>query len=164
MTKLKLKERIQYISVFCLSALMLFGSAKKFIKDTNLDLTKTTIVKGHIIKSYLTTRRTGGKIKRNMPIFAFNLDNLSQTLGAYRPSHNYSKLINNLQPGDFVTVYYRHNKYNDINIDVFQIEKGREIILDYETYNINHTNGAILIGVIGIVFLCWGIWLIRKRI
>jgi len=66
-------------------------------------------------------------------VFAFRLDHSPQTLGVYRRSGSYTDLQDSINVGDEVTVYYKPRAGTRIDLDVFQIEKGSTIILNYSS-------------------------------
>lgn len=161
--KLRVKKIIEGLAIIGLSGFMIAASAKMFRRDVGINLNETTKVEGQISKAYTTTRRTGGKGLNSRTVFAFNLSNVNQTLGAYRPSQDYTTLLQQLHVGDTVTIYYRPNAADVINIDVYQIEKAGSVVLDYGSYDKNHRFAAILCGAFGAVSLLFGIRQISKE-
>ena len=105
---------------------MFFASYKIYTKNVGLDLNNTSKIIGRVSKSYTTKRYTGGSGEKEIPVFAFNLDNMEQTLGVYKPSRDYSYLLDNIKLGDTITVYYKLLISNPIDIDVYQIEKNKK--------------------------------------
>lgn len=158
------KKIAEGIVILGLSGLMLAASIKMFRRDIGLNLEETTKAKGQLKKAYTTTRQTGGQGLKSRTVFAFNMENVEQTLGAYRPSQDYSALMQKLQVGDTITVYYSPNASDAINIDVYQIEKSGEVVLDYDGYDKNHRFAAILCGIFGSIFLLIGIRQVVKQI
>jgi hypothetical protein len=154
--KVSIKKIIEGVAILGLSGVMIAASVKMFRKDVGLDLNDTTKIEGHLTKAYTTIRQTGGNGVKSRTVFAFNLSNVSQTLGAYRPSQDYTTLLQQLQLGDTVTVYYKPNTTDSINIDVYQIEKSGAVVLGYEGYEKNHRFAAILCGVLGTFSLLLG--------
>lgn len=149
----KFKKIIQIVAVLVVAGAMLFAAGKMYFVDGGVDLETADKISGEVTKAYETTRRTTGKYSSNVPVFAFRLNNYDQTLGAYRPSRDYKKLLHNLRPGDTVTVYYKPMPKDKINIDVYQIEKAGQVILDYDSYKRNHKGVAIFVGMLGIIML-----------
>jgi hypothetical protein len=95
-------------------------------------------------------------------VLAFKLDNLDQTLGIYNPSHDYSDLLDLLHVGDTVTVYYRPLSTNPIDIDVFQVEENKRIIVDYADYSKNYSVASTTVAIFGSILLLVGmvgIWM-----
>jgi hypothetical protein len=135
---------------------MFFVSYVIRTKDVGLNIKEMPTVVGRIANRYLTHRPGGGRAG-NPLVFAFKLENLDQTLGIYKPSHDYSDLLDSLRIGDIVTVYYRPLSTNPIDIDVFQVEKNGKIIVDYADYSKNHATASSALVVIGSVCLLFGI-------
>ena len=146
----------QYILIILFGGFMLWGSFVIHARNVGLNVKQMPKVVGRINNSYVTRRPGGGK-HRNPPVFAFNLDNLERTIGVYRPSHDYSKLLDSLQAGDTITVYYRPLTGNLIDIDVYQIEKNGRIIVDYKSYSNNYSVAVAAIAVFGSILLVVGI-------
>jgi hypothetical protein len=153
---------LQYSVIILFACFMFFASYKIYTKNVGLDLNKTSKIVGRVSKSYTAKRYTGGRGEKRVPVFAFNLDNIEQTLGVYRPSRDYSYLLDNIKLGDTITVFYKPLSSNPIDIDVYQIEKNNKVIVDYKTYAHNYSITSIAIGVLGIVSLLLGIYQIRK--
>jgi translation initiation factor IF-1 len=123
--------------------------------EGRVNLDKADKITGQITQAYQTTRRTSGKYSSDAPVFAFKLDNYNQLLGTYRPSRNYKKLLNKLKPGDVVTVTYKPMPLDKININVYQIEKGGQVVLGYDSYKNNHRIASIFIGVIAVLIIAF---------
>ena len=135
---------------------MLLAAGKMYFVDGGVDLRKADKITGQITRAYQATRRTTGKHAKNLPVFAFTLNNYDQTFGAYRPSRNYRKLLNNLKSGDTVTVTYKPNSKDQINIDVYQIEKAGQVVLDYDSYKRNHIGVSIFVGLLAVLMIVVG--------
>jgi hypothetical protein len=118
-----------------------------------MDLSKSNQITGIVTSSYETTRRTAGRYATDVPIYAFTVDNYGKILGAFRPNKNYKFLLDNLRIGDRIKVYFKESNIDNININVYQIEKNGAVILDYETYGKNHRNLSYFIFPIGLLFL-----------
>lgn len=162
--KLRVKKIIEAVVILGLSGLMITASVKMFRRDVGQHLNEANKVKGQITKAYPANRKTGGNGLNSRTVFAFNLSTVNQTLGAYRPSQDYTSLAQQLHVGDTITVYYRPSAADEINIDVYQIEKGGSVVLDYDSYEKNHSFAAILCGVFGAVSLLFGIrQIIREK-
>lgn len=147
------KKIIQIIAVLIVAGFMLLAAGKMYFVDGGVDLDKADKITGQITSAYETTRRTTGKYASDVPVFAFTLDNYDHTLGAYRPSRDYTALLNNLKKGDTVIVTYKPMPHDKINIDVYQIEKSGEVILDYNSYKRNHIGASILVAVLAILMI-----------
>ncbi len=81
-------------------------------------------------------------------VFYISLKGLDEDLGIYRMSKNYTDLLEQLNIGDKVTVYYRPSKNKEnINIDLIQVEKNNKIIIDKNEYE-KKESSLIYIGIV----------------
>ena len=158
-----IKNIIQTIAALVLASTMLLAAGKMYFVDGCVDLDKTYKITGQITTAYKATRRTTGKYSSNIPVFAFTLNKYDQTLGAYRPSGNYKNLFENLKPGDTVTVYFKPRPKDKLNIDVYQIEKAGQVVLDYDSYKRNHKGVAIFIGILATLMIVLATKIIRTK-
>ena len=147
------KKIIQIIAVLIVAGFMLLAAGKMYFVDGGVDIDKADKITGQITSAYETTRRTTGKYASDVRVFAFTLENYNHTLGAYRPSRDYTALLNNLKKGDTVTVTYKPMPHDKINIDVYQIEKSGKVILDYNSYKRNHIGASILVAALAILMI-----------
>jgi hypothetical protein len=86
--------------------------------------------------------------KRNAKVFYVSLKGLPQTLGVYRMSKDYEDLLRGVNRGDVLTVYFRTDHSNEINIDLVQIEKEGKIVLNKKEFEAKESS-LIFIGLIG---------------
>lgn len=71
--------------------------------------------------------------KKRERFISFELNNSAERF-TVKPWIYQKDVERNLQPGDTVKVYYKHsNQY--YNTQVYQIEKGKEILASYDLYN-----------------------------
>lgn len=63
-------------------------------------------------------------------------------------SKEYGSIINQLNIGDTLTVYYKEQSPCDINIDLVQMERGNTILIDKSEY-MKKESALIWIGLIG---------------
>lgn len=132
-----------------LGVLLVYTAVQMYRKDTGLDLKQTTRVNGCVIRVFDTTKVTDNEVLQDRRILAFQLNNVSQILGEYHPSQDYTALKKILTPGSAVTVYYKPNSFNEVNLDVYQMEKNNQVILDYKDYEKKTWFVIILIGALG---------------
>jgi Protein of unknown function (DUF3592) len=154
-------KAIQIVGVVLFGGFMFFASYVIHANNVGLNIKDMPTVVGRIVDRHLT-RRTGGGKGGNPLVLAFELDNLDQTLGIYNPSQDYSELLDLLHVGDTVTVYYRPLSTNPIDIDVFQVEENKRIIVDYADYSKNHSVASTALAIFGSIFLLIGmvgIWM-----
>ncbi|MBO9203194.1 MULTISPECIES: DUF3592 domain-containing protein [Niastella] len=145
------KKVILIIVILALSSFMLFSAGKKYFIEASVDLKKVHKVTAHITSSYQTKRSIGGR-GRKVGAFVFTISKYNYRFGA-SPSPRYlEKVVNNLQTGDTVTVYYDPEYEGQINYNIYQIEKSGRVIFAYNTYKSNNILTAILL-VLGACFL-----------
>ena len=131
---------------FFLSFLLFFNTYLGFTKQ-NINLNDYNKIESSIIKKGIESG-----------CFFVSLKGLDQKLGVYRYTKNYEDLLNRLEIGDTIIVYYiNHKSKPDINIDLIQIEKGNQILLDKKDYERKYSivMYVTLIGGIMILFLSY---------
>lgn len=132
------------------------GYNKQFIQLDKLDK-----YQGQVYDRGITTRKSG---KHSSTVFYIRLVGLNETLGIYRMDGYYQGLVSELKPGDLVTVYYDSKSSNNINIDLVQIEKGDEIIVDAEEYK-KKESALIYIGLVaGLLSVGGAIWYYKRHV
>lgn len=92
------------------------------------------------------------KGKVNLNVFYFRLDGLSDKLASYNIRQDYKKLIDHLNIGDKIIVYFRKSESQKLNLDVIQIEKQGLVILDKGEFETKESS-LIYIGTIGGIFM-----------
>jgi hypothetical protein len=144
----KIKRFLQFSFGLLLSiAVILVGWS--MLNEANFDLHDAQKYSGQI------TSRKGGKY------FSFNLSGSPVSFNVYKPSRNYAELESVLNTGDSITVYFVNSR--TANIQVYQIEKNGQIVVDKELLaGQNRTGGLIaLIGGLGMLVAVF--WTLRKR-
>ncbi len=137
-------------------SLAYIGYEKQLIQIDKLDK-----YEGQVFDRGITVRRSG---KHKPTVFYIRLVGLNETLGIYRMEGNYQGLINELRPGDRVTVYYDSKPNDDVNIDLVQIEKGDRIIVDAKEFK-DKESALIYIGlIIGLLSVGGAIWYYKKYV
>jgi len=116
----------------------------KGIKDQNINLAKLKKFTGEVISTGERTRYS----KQNAKVFFVSLKGLDQLLGVYRMSENYDDLVKQIEQGDTLTVYYRSDSSNEINIDLVQIDKNGMTVLDKKEFE-DKESTLIFVGFIG---------------
>ena len=86
-------------------------------------------------------------------VFSFTLNGLNEILGIYNSSQNYDSYLTSMKVGDEVTVYFKAKNTSQINIDVYQIEKGNTIILELNDYSLRNKIGSLIALIGGIVII-----------
>jgi len=125
------KRKISAVLIF-LTSFIYFGLAYKGYKRQGTPLTGYDKITS-IIEDKGTDYRYG---KNRSQCFYIRLRGSDKKLGVYRMSRAYDDLLDQFQIGDTVTAYFRdnHNTSENINIDLVQVEKGKQILLNQEEY------------------------------
>ena len=129
-------------------AALLFAAAIKGYRDSIINLDQVDKFEGTVIDKDIVLKR--GKI--NLNVFYFKLSGLSDRLASYNMKQDYKKLMDNINIGDQIQVYFKKSKSQSLNLDVIQIEKRGEIILDKNEFRT--TMGSLIyIGTVGGVLM-----------
>lgn len=160
----KTKFIIYSILIF-LSSGIYFLLAYKGFSSQKIDIKTLDKFTGKVNERGITERRSS---KHSSKVFYLTIDGLQETLGIYRRKKNYNELIYKIHPGDIVTVYYlgskSDNKHNYINIDLVQIEKHGQIIVNQTEYK-EKESFLIYIGLIGGLFsVGLAVWYYNKYV
>jgi len=123
---------------------LLFAAAIKGYWDSTADLNKVNKFEGTIVDRDIVLK----KDKVNLKVFYFKLEGLNDRLASYNIKQDYQKLIDNLNVGDKITVYFKKSESQKLNLEVIQIEKRGQIILDKADFETKKSS-LIYIGTIG---------------
>ena len=146
--KTRTKFTIYSILIF-LTAGIYFLLAYKGFSSQFIDINTLGKFTGRVNERGVAERRSS---KHSSDVFYLTLDGFPETLGIYRMEKDYSGLVDKIQPGDTVTVYYLRSKTDEnINIDLVQIEKDGQIIVDQKEFK-KKESALIYIGLIGGLF------------
>ncbi len=140
------KRILTSVLFFFLSFLLFFNTYLGFTKQS-IDLSDYNKIESSILDKGIESG-----------CFFVSLKGLNQKLGVYRYTKNYEDLSNNLELGDTIKVYYKpHKNKLDINIDLIQMEKGNQLMLDKKEYERKYSivMYVTLIGGIMILFLSY---------
>lgn len=155
---MKIHQRIKQTFTTLLilgTAALMFVVAGQGYKNSKVDLIKADAYEGIINARGIKEIPSDNG---DSEVFYFSLKGLNQELGTYHISRDYSLLLQELNVGYKVKVYYKKSSSSGINLDVYQIEKGNIVILDKEQFE-EQGRAVIYIGVIaGITILLIGLW------
>ena len=151
-------KRLQYLGLAIACCVFFLAAFGIYSTQLNRDLTKVDKTTGEVVLASEVMRDPGGTHSFPQKVFMFQLSNLEKPLGTYRPGQDYTKLIQNIKIGDTITVYYNKKIIdNNLNIEVYQIEKNNQVLQDYKSYAHNHLIAAVLLVLSGFILLIYGI-------
>jgi len=155
------KFTIYSVIIFLTSGIYFFLAYKGF-NSQSIDLKTLDKYTGRVNERGVADRKSS---KQTSSVFYLTIDGLTETLGIYRMKKNYAGLIEMIQPGDIVTVYYLSKTTDEnINIDLVQIEKDGQIIVDASEFK-KKESALIYIGLIGGLFsVGLSVWYYNKYV
>ena len=119
--------------------------------NQNINLTYLNKFEGEVIDRGTTIRKAKTIRDPDASVFFVNVRGLNETLGIYRMSGNYSDLVEKINPGDSITVYYKFQERTDINIDLIQVEKDGQVLVEATEYE-RKESSLIYIGFVALIF------------
>lgn len=127
------KRTVSSIFLFLTSFIYFFVAYIGF-KKQNIDLSNYSKIESIIIDKGIDYRY--GSKGRKSHCFYIQLKDKDKKIGVYRMSKNYEDLLAKFNIGDTVTAYYRdnNNQSENINIDLVQVEKGGQVLLNKKEY------------------------------
>ena len=155
------KFTIYSILIFLSSGIYFLLAYKEF-NSQSIDLKTVDKFTGRVNERGVAERRSS---KHSSDVFYLTIDGLPETLGIYRMEKDYLGLVDMIQPGDLVTVYYLSKTTDEnINIDLIQIEKDGQIIVDESEFK-KKESALIYIGLIGGLFsVGLSVWYYNKYV
>ena len=93
--------------------------------------------------------------------FSFSISGSLTSFNIYKPSRNYDELKSALNIGDSVTVYFVNSQ--TANIQVLQIEKNGQIIVDKALLTRQNRDGGSIAFIGGFALLGIAIWQFKKQ-
>ena len=145
--KAKIKHTIYSVLILSTSSIY-FILAYKGFNSQKIDYKTLEKHTGTVIERGITERKSG---RHYATVFYVSITGLNQILGLYRMDKDYSGLIDKLRPGEVITVYFINRPNDTINIDLVQIEKDGQIIIEETEYK-KKESALIYIGLIGGLF------------
>ncbi len=144
----KSTNRILSAIFLFLTSFIYFFLAYKGFKNQNIDLKNYSIIKSTIVDKGVGYRYASKG--RKSQCFYIQLKDNDKKLGVYRMTKNYNDLLEKFNIGDTITAFYRdnNNQSENINIDLVQVEKSGQILLDKKEYE-RKESSLIYLGLIG---------------
>jgi hypothetical protein len=151
-----------YSAIIFLTSGIYFFLAYKGFSSQSVDIKTLDKFTGPVSERGVADRKSSKGTSR---VFYLTINGLSETLGIYRMEKDYAGLIDEIQPGDTLTVYYLSKATDEnINIDLVQIERRGQIIVDQNEYK-KKESALIYIGLIGGLFsVGLSIWYYNKYV
>jgi len=155
------KFTIYSIIIFLTSGIYFFLAYIGFSHQL-LDIKTLDRFSGRVIERGVADRKSH---KNTSSVFYVTIEGLSETLGIYRMEKDYSGLIDKIQPGDTITVYFLGKVIDEnINIDLVQIEKDGQVIVHGSEFKKKHLS-LIYAGLIcGLFSVGFSIWYYNKHV
>ena len=158
-----MKAKIRATASLIMGLILVFVTIKIYQRDIGLELKDTTRVQGVITRAFDTTDTEEADLFDKKRIFAFQVSGVPQTMGTSERATDYDKVRAALKPGTPITMYYRPNGFSAPNMDIYQLEKGNEIIIDYKNQEKSSGWVAIMIGLLAIYMTVAGIVGLLKK-
>lgn len=114
-----------------------------------VDLKQATRHTGQVERIFITRDRNKGASTAPLKKVAIKLEGINQFLCYYKLTDNYEDLLVKIKAGDIITVYYKPTN-EQYNLDLYQIEKGDEKILDKSEFESKERLGAFWVLFIGV--------------
>ncbi|MDR2927211.1 MAG: hypothetical protein LBV41_03270, partial [Cytophagaceae bacterium] len=119
-----MKIKCLFVSILiCLSSVIYLWVASLGFEAQNIRLEDYVSREDLVLwrgRDFKIDSRTG-----KTPVFAIQFWGMDKKLGVYRMSRNYDDLLEEINKGDLLKVYYKSNdnRTENVNIDLIQIEK-----------------------------------------
>ena len=151
-----------YVGLLCLGLTsMMVAVTIKAYNDSTIDLKKVDVYEGIVTDTGIGWKQNP---KMDVKVFYFRMNGLDDLLASYNMHGDYATLQANVNRGDSIKIYFKESGSDDYNLDVIQIEKGGEIILDKSKFEKQQT-ALIYIGAVGglLMFGTFGWLIVRWR-
>jgi hypothetical protein len=157
----KPKYTIYSIIIFLTSGIYFLLAYKGYTSQT-IDIATLDKFTGRVVERGVADRWTG---KLTTRVFYVTIEGLTETLGIYRKEGNYSGLVKEIQPGDNITIYYLGKSTNEtINIDLVQLEKNGEIIVDQKEFKKKESFLIYLGLTLGLLSVGLSVWYYNRHV
>jgi len=133
-------------------------------KDVTINLSNAKSVTGQVVYAEtIRIKKATIKITDYKNVFAIRLNNSPQRFAVDRGADFCKYLEKLIKTGDTLKMLYR-NSTGEYNTFIFQIQKGNEIIADFNGYKKKQTEMIILCYFFGFIILGGlSFWYIKKR-
>lgn len=114
-----------------------------------VDLDQATRHTGQVERIFTTRDNNKGSSTAPLKKLAIKIEGIDQLLCYYKLTDNYEGLQQKIKTGDVITVYYEPTN-EEYNLNLYQIEKGDEKILDKSDFESKERLGAFCALIIGV--------------
>jgi hypothetical protein len=145
-----------------IGVIVLVNVCWKIYNDLDVDLSKAKQQTGIVeIAEERKIKMFTIRFQKYKRVFYFQLENSPEKFTIYRNAQVYDSYNHSIKKGDTIKVYYRPSSY-DYNENVFQVEKGTNIISNYNNFETELSAKTGLFLLISIILLVCGIMLITS--
>lgn len=143
------KRVLNYIGGLILASCCLIGGLL-FITVDDKNLSKLNYANDPITNMGITEIKSARG--SNIDAFYLNVKSLDQKIIYSRPTQNHNDLLNNLNIGDSIKVYFEKSG-SDSNYNILQLEKNKDLLIILETYNTKMKIGGCIALLGGIIII-----------
>ena len=134
--KFKYKRILNLVSSFIVISACFFGSYLAF-KNKNLDFNSLEVIEGIVTNSGVgdSNSNISGRFKFKKSMYLISLDTSEVIFGVYKPDGDYSDLMKQITPGQFLRIYFKPQFVkNKPNLQTYLIESYDQVIMNSEDY------------------------------
>ena len=114
-----------------------------------VDLDQVTRHTGQVERIFTTRENNKGSSTAPLKKLAIKIEGVNQFLCYYKLTDNYEGLLEKIKTGDIITVYYKSTN-EEYNLNLYEIKKDDQKILDKSDFESKEKIGAILTLIIGV--------------
>jgi hypothetical protein len=114
-----------------------------------IDINDATRRTGRVESIFTTRNNNKGSTTAPLKKLAIKIEGIDQFLCYYKLTDDYSELQSTIKTGDVLTVYYKPSTL-EYNLDLYQIDKQGETLLDKSSFESKERLAAICVLIIGV--------------
>ena len=155
---------IDIIILVLLGLLFIARATWGIFKDIHIDISAANSVTGKVIQAEtIQVKETTFKLNKYKTVFTIKLENSNLNLAVDRGADFCNNLATQIQKGDSVKILYRLST-SEYNSFIFQIEKNKKVLANFNDYKKRETGMIILAYVFGFLILAGlTFWYINKK-
>ncbi|MDF2384048.1 hypothetical protein JMG10_21440 [Nostoc ellipsosporum NOK] len=160
---MKLKK-FEIVFLLLVGVLLIARATWGLITDVHSKLPDRAVISGRVsFAGIIQIEQATIKLKKYKTVFGIRLENIGQTFAVDRGADFCNHLRSQIKIGDTIKLIYRP-KNAEYNTHVYQIEKGREIIVNYNSYKKKALEMIILAYAVGTAILVGiSVWYLRNK-